>query len=54
MKILGVVSAGISGRIFDPHYKDQAEAYMNGDKIYWWFSDGMIRRYAESEYELKP
>ncbi len=53
-KVLSVISAGTSGRIFDDHFKDQADAYMNGDKVYWWFSDSMIQEHAESEYALEP
>jgi len=53
-KVLSVISAGTSGRIFDDHFKDQADAYMNGDKVYWWFSDTMIQDHAESEYALEP
>ena len=53
-KVLSVISAGTSGRIFGDHFKDQADAYMNGDKVYWWFSDSMIQEHAESEYALEP
>jgi penicillin G amidase len=53
-KVMAVVPSGTSGRIFDPHFKDQADAYMNGEKIYWWFSDSMIKEHTESEYALEP
>ncbi len=53
-RVLSVLSAGTSGRIFDPHFKDQADAFMSGEKVYWWFSDKMIKEHAENEYTLEP
>ena len=31
-KVLAVLPGGVAGRLFDPHYKDQIEAFMNGEK----------------------
>ena len=53
-KILAVLPGGVSGRLFDPHNKDQVESYMNGDKLYWWFSDSAIKEHQVSELTLVP
>lgn len=53
-KILAVLPGGVSGRLFDPHNKDQVEPYMNGDKLYWWFSDSAIKEHQVSELMLVP
>ena len=39
---------------YDPHMKDQVEPYMQGDKVYWWFSDKAIEDHRTSALELKP
>ena len=41
-KILAVVPRGVTSRTFHPNQEDQAEAYMTGEKVYWWFSDKAI------------
>jgi penicillin G amidase len=46
-KVLAVLPGGVSGRLFHPHAKDQVEAFMNGDKVYWWFSDKAIKSMRE-------
>ncbi len=51
-KILAVLPGGVSGRLFDPHNKDQVEPYMNGDKLYWWFSDLAIKAHTENKLIL--
>ncbi|MBW2192644.1 MAG: penicillin acylase family protein, partial [Deltaproteobacteria bacterium] len=38
-RVLAVLPGGVCGRLFDKHTTDQIDAYMNGDKMYWWFSD---------------
>ena len=53
-KVLAVLPGGTSGRILDPHYKDQVKAFMSGEKLYWWFSDEMIKEHAESTLTLTP
>jgi len=53
-KILAVLPGGVSGRLFDPHNKDQVGPYMNGDKLYWWFSDRAIKDHRVSELVLVP
>lgn len=42
-KFLAVIPGGVTGRTFDSHFKDQLKDYMKGHKVYWWFSDQMIR-----------
>lgn len=51
-KVLAVLPGGVSGRILDKHYKDQTNTFMNGEKMYWWFSDEMINAHAESTLTL--
>lgn len=53
-KIMAVMSNGVAGRQFHPHFKDQTEDYMDGTVRYWWFSDEKIASQAESEYRLVP
>jgi penicillin G amidase len=53
-KILAVLPGGVCGRLFHPHTKDQVEPFMNGDKVYWWFSDKAIQEHAETKLELMP
>jgi penicillin G amidase len=53
-KVLAVLPGGVSGRLFHPHAKDQVEAFMNGDKLYWWFSDKAIEEHARTRLELVP
>ncbi|MBN1663936.1 MAG: penicillin acylase family protein [Deltaproteobacteria bacterium] len=51
-KVLAVLPGGVSGRISDKHYKDQLKAFMTGEKIYWWFSDKMIKAHTQSTLML--
>jgi penicillin amidase len=53
-KILAVLPGGVSGRIFHPHAKDQIKAFINGEKVYWWFSDRAIQEHKKSTLLLKP
>lgn len=53
-KVLAVMPSGVSGRTFDRHFTDQVKAYMNGDKLYWWFSDEQIDRHAEHRLIIDP
>jgi len=47
-KILAVLPGGVCGRLFHPNTKDQVEAFMNGDKVYWWFSDKAIKEHSRA------
>jgi penicillin amidase len=51
-KILAVLPGGVCGRLFHPHTKDQIEAFMNGDKVYWWFSDKAIKDHSRTVLTL--
>jgi penicillin amidase len=53
-KVLAVLSGGVAGRVFHPHAKDQIGAFMDGEKMYWWFSDREIARHTRSEMMLTP
>jgi penicillin amidase len=53
-KVLAVLPGGISGRLFHPHYKDQINAFISGEKVYWWFSDRAIRENAKTTLFLQP
>ena len=53
-KVLAVLPGGVCGRLFDKHTTDQIDAFMNGDKLYWWFSDEMIQKHKQYSYILKP
>ena len=51
-KILAVLPGGVCGRLFNPHTKDQIEAFMNGEKVYWWFSDKAIKGHSRAVLTL--
>lgn len=53
-KVLAVLPGGIAGRLFHPHAKDQIPAFMEGEKVYWWFSDEEIENNARSVLMLTP
>ena len=53
-KIMAILPGGASGRVFNPHYKDQVEPFMNGEILYWWFSDKAIREHAKTKLRLIP
>jgi penicillin amidase len=53
-KVLAVLPGGVCGRLFHPHTKDQVEAFMRGDKVYWWFSDKAIKEHTRTRLELMP
>jgi len=53
-KVMAVLPGGVAGRILDSHTTDQIEAFMNGDKRYWWFSDRAIRQHCRHTLVLKP
>ena len=53
-KILAVLPGGVSGRQFDPHTTDQIAPFMNGEKVYWWFSDKAIKEHTRHTLTLNP
>lgn len=53
-KVIAVLPGGIAGRMFHPHAKDQIPAFMNGEKVYWWFSDRELAKHAQSVLMLTP
>jgi len=53
-KVLAVLPGGVSGRLFDKHGKDQIESFINGSKVYWWFSDAAIKAHSRNTLILKP
>jgi penicillin amidase len=53
-KVLAVLPGGVSGRLFDKHSKDQIEPFINGNQVYWWFSDAAIKAHSRTLLVLKP
>ena len=53
-KVLAVLPGGVSGRFFHPHAKDQIKAFINGEKVYWWFSDKAIKEHKKIILLLQP
>lgn len=53
-KVLAVTSGGVAGRVFHPHATDQIDAFMDGGKMYWWFSDREIADHTRSVLMLTP
>ncbi|MCD6571277.1 MAG: penicillin acylase family protein [Deltaproteobacteria bacterium] len=53
-KVMAVLPGGVSGRVFNPHIKDQIKDYIRGDKVYWWFSDKAIQEHCKTTLVLNP
>ena len=53
-KVTAVLPGGVSGRTFTENFVDQVDEYMNGEKIYWWFSDALIEQHSQSVLTLSP
>jgi penicillin amidase len=53
-KILAVLPGGVTGRQFDPHTTDQVQSFMDGNKVYWWFSDKAIKEHTKHTLTLSP
>ncbi len=53
-KIAAVLPGGVTGRLFSPHQKDQVESFMDGSKMYWWFSDKAIDKHTKDTLVLNP
>ena len=53
-KIMAVLPGGVTARQFSPHQADQVPAFMNGDILYWWFSDKAIDENTKHRLVLKP
>ena len=53
-KILAVLPGGVAGRQFDPHTTDQVQSFMDGNKVYWWFSDKAIKEHTKHSLVLNP
>jgi penicillin amidase len=52
-KIATVFPGGVTGRLFSSHQKDQVDAYMDGSKLYWWFSDRAITENTQHSLVLR-
>jgi len=52
-RILAVLP-GVFAASLPPHTKDQIEAFMNGEKVYWWFSDKAIKEHSRTVLNLAP
>ena len=53
-KVIAVLPGGTSDRLFNKHRTDQIDSFINGDKLYWWFSDTEIKKHSEHELVLNP
>lgn len=53
-KVLAVLCGGTAGRVFHPHARDQVDAFLKGEKRYWWFSDEQIKAHSRSALKLNP
>ena len=53
-KILAVLPGGVTGRQFHPHTTDQIVSFMDGTKMYWWFSDNAIKAHTQHTLTLNP
>jgi len=53
-KVLAVIPGGVAGRVFHPHATDQIDAFMDGEKQYWWFSESAINAHSQSTLQLLP
>jgi len=53
-KVAAVLPGGVTGRLLNPHQKDQIQSFMDGSKTYWWFSDKAIEEHTENTLRLNP
>ena len=53
-KILAVLPGGVVGRQFHPHMTDQIAPFLDGNLVYWWFSDKQIQSHARHVLVLLP
>jgi penicillin amidase len=53
-KFLAVLPGGVAGRVFRPHYKAQIKAFVDGKRVYWWFSDRAINTHRKMTLVLSP
>ena len=53
-KVTAHFPGGVSERWFDPWNKNFLQAYLSGEKRYWWFSDEAIAANARLELLLQP
>jgi penicillin amidase len=53
-KVVAVLPGGTSGRLFNKHRTDQIDSFINGGKLYWWFSDREIKKHSKHELVLNP
>jgi penicillin G amidase len=53
-KVAAVLPGGTSGRLMSKHRTDQIDAFINGEKRYWWFSDKEIQNHSKHELVLNP
>ncbi len=53
-KVVAVLPGGTSGRLLNEHRTDQIDAFINGEKRYWWFSDKEIKNHSKHELVLNP
>ena len=53
-KVVAHFPGGVSERWFDPWNTNFLDAYLNGEKRYWWFSDTAITANTDSTLLLKP
>ena len=53
-KVVAILPGGVTGRLFSPHHKDQVQSFMDGNKMYWWFSDEAITEHTAHTLRLKP
>ena len=53
-KVMAVIPGGSSGRYLDPTLHNQTDAWMSGEKHYWWYSDEKIKQHAVHTLTLTP
>jgi len=53
-KVVAVLPGGTSGRLFNKNRTNQVDSFINGGKLYWWFSDKEIKNHSEHKLLLTP
>lgn len=53
-KVIAHYPGGVSERLFDSWNKNFLDAYLTGEKRYWWFSDEAIAANTDTEMRLVP
>ncbi len=53
-KVLAVLPGGVTGRQFHRHFSDQIAPFLQGEEVYWYFSNAAIGKHTKHTLTLAP